>query len=137
MLVDIGIHAPGIGVKESAVAGGKLLRHALRHGPETKRALLLVIVHPALARARRAGASRNRLRRRAAGGKNFSHLAAYGAPRQVHLPEPVLRRNITLGKEEVLKTGGGDMRDALRVPQDGDRRLQARERDRAIELRQR
>src|SRR5262249_20454513 len=69
--------------------------------------------------------------------EDLRHLAAHRAPRQIHLPKPVLRRDITLGKKEVRQVGCSEMGNAVRVANHRNRRLQAPESDRPIELRHR
>ena len=46
-------------------------------------------------------------------------------PPELHLPEPVLRRHVSLRKVEVVHGGGRDVRHAPRVAEDLDLRLQA------------
>ena len=47
--------------------------------------------------------------------EDFGQIAAGVAPQRVHLPQPVLRRDIALDEERVLLAGGPDMRHAQRV----------------------
>src|SRR5262249_12106512 len=63
VLLEIGVDALGVGLKESAIARGKLLHHPLRHGTQPHQPLLLVIVDPGLARAHGRRGTRYRLRR--------------------------------------------------------------------------
>src|SRR6185437_14704662 len=99
-------------------------------------ALLLVIVQPGLARTNGSSRARYRLTRRAGCGKNLRHLTANGATREVHLPQAVLRRHVTLGEEQVLQICRGDVRNAVRIAHDRNWRLQSSHADAAIELRQ-
>ena len=136
MLVNKSIYAFGVCLKERAVPRRKLLGHALGDHAQPHNALLLVIVHPRLARTHSGSRARNWLWRRAGRGKNLRHLPTHSATRKVHLPQAVLRRHIALGEEQIFQACCGNMRHAVRVSDDRDWRLQAGHDDCAIELRQ-
>ena len=136
MLVNESVYAFGVRLKKCAVARRELLRYALGHHAQAHGALLLVIVHPGLARTHSGRGARNRLRRRAGRGKNLRHLTAHRATRKVHLPQAVLRRHVALGEEQVFQLGRGNVRHAVRIAHHRDWRLQSSHADGAVELRQ-
>ena len=62
--------------------------------------------------------------------EHFGEFAARRAAQQVHLPQTVLRGRVTLREIEVCFVCGLYVRDAALVAPDGDRRMQALERQR-------
>ena len=136
MLANECVYALGVRLKKCAITRGELLRYALGHHAQAHGALLLVIVHPGLARTHSSSGARNRLRRRAGRRKNLRHLTAYRATREVHLPQAVLRRHVALGEEQVFELCCGNVRHAVRIADHRNGRLQSSHADGAIELRQ-
>ena len=54
-----------------------------------------------------------------AGAEHFSEFPGGVSTEDIHLPEAVLRGDKALGEDEVVKRGGVNMRDAVRVPLNG------------------
>ena len=71
------------------------------------------------------------------GAENHSQIAGGEAARHVHLPEPLLRGDVTLGEEEVVEVGRGDGRNAQRVASHHHRLGESGKLDGAVFLRQR
>ncbi len=57
--------------------------------------------------------------------EDLGQPAGADAPPELHLPEPILRVNEPLGKEQVVLVGGIDVGDSQRIAVDLDRLLQA------------
>ena len=71
-----------------------------------------------------------RIARDRGGSQNFGEAASAGAAPKVDLEEPVLRRDVTLGEEEVVDGGGVNMRDTPAVAQDFHLAIEAGDVDR-------
>src|SRR5262249_7154545 len=69
--------------------------------------------------------------------QNFGQFAFADTPPQVHLPQPILRRDEALGEEEIVLRLGVNVRDAPFVTQYADGLLQSVELDLAFGLRER
>ena len=118
MLVDVGIDPGGIGFKVSALSRIHAGHHAFRNLTQAENALLAIILDVLRA-------------------ENHGEIAGSEAPRHVHLPETVLRSDISLGKEEVAQVGSGDVRYAQRIVSDNYRSDESGQANGAISLRQR
>ena len=118
VLLDVGVHAGGIGLEVRALGHVHVGDSPLRDLPQAEDALLAIdldVLRP----------------------QNRGQVAGSVAPGHVHLPQPVLRGDVTLRKEQVGQVGGGDVGNAERVVGHDDRACQAGKMDRAIHLRQR
>ena len=68
--------------------------------------------------------------------QNGGQVAGSVAPGHVHLPQPVLGGDVTLGKKQVWQVGGGDVGNPECVVGHDDRARQAGKANRAVHLRQ-
>ena len=118
MRPDEGIHPARIIVEVSPVAVIEARGQPLRRRAHGQHPLHAVVLHQLRA-------------------QNLRRLAACHAASHIHLPEPVLRGHIALGKEQIVEIGRLNVRDAMLVSPHHDRRGQARRRNAAVELRQR
>ena len=80
---------------------------------------------------------RNRSCGVAAGAENFGEAPVADPPLELHLPQPILGVDVAEAEERVAFRGREDVRDRVRVADDLDRRRDARDRDDAVEGRQR
>ena len=68
--------------------------------------------------------------------QDLRHLPAGKAAGDVELPQPVLRRHVALGKQQVTHVLRPDVRHSLRVAQHAHRRAESGQPDASIQLRQ-
>ncbi len=71
------------------------------------------------------------------GAHDFGQLAVGAAAQAVHLPQAILRGDVSLSDEEVVLRGGIDVGHAVGVAADGDGRGKAGQMHVAVELGQR
>ncbi len=102
MLRDEKIHAARVIVKASAVGGGQVGVDAPGRIPDLQNPLRPVVLE---------------LR----GAEDLRQLAIGVAAKEVHLPEPVLRRHVALRHKEIVLSRRVDVRHAVRVAADGHR----------------
>ena len=69
--------------------------------------------------------------------EKFGYFTRSHAAGHVHLPQAVLRRNVTLRLEQVVKICGFDVRNSMAVAADCDRSGETRQMNLAIQLRKR
>jgi hypothetical protein len=67
--------------------------------------------------------------------KHFCQLTGGVAASHVHLPQAILCRHVALGKKQIFKRCGRDIRDTLGIAGHCDRGLQAREGETPVNLR--
>ena len=114
---DGGVHSARVDLQPVALIGGQDGDGAVGGGAQLQAALQAVVIQQ--------GAAKN-------GGK----LAGGVAAQQVHLPQAVLGGDEALGKDEVVHGGGADVGHAAGVAFHRDRRGEAVDGERAVELRQ-
>src|SRR5215471_961123 len=135
-LLHVRIHSAGIVLEKFPITGWQLLRHSFSHGSKPQDSLLLVKIEPGHSAARRSGKSgwggRGSTRCR----QNFRQLAPRETPCHIHLPEPVLRCDVTLREEKVIQTGYRYMWNAVFIAYDVYGSLQTGNSKRAVKLRQ-
>ena len=107
MRADVGIHSARISFEEGAVARARHAERFLRGRPQAQNSLLAIQLERVLA-------------------QNLREFAAAEAAHHVHLPQAVLRRDISLGEEKVFQRRRFDGRHAVAVARHGDRRGEAR-----------
>ena len=115
VVLDIGVHAVDIALEEGARGGVELQRVAVAIAPQAQHA------HADVA-GQRIGAE---------GGRQFT---APGGAKQLHLHQPVLRRDEALGAQQVGRVGREDVGNAEFVAQHLDRRREAGQLQVAIHL---
>jgi hypothetical protein len=109
------IDAAGVIVEATAAVGGLVVVNALGGEANLEDALRFVVLDER-------------------GAHDFSERAVGVASRCVHLPQAILRGDVTLGDEEVVLRGGVNVRHAVCVAANGDRRGQAGEMHVTVEL---
>ena len=118
VLRDVSVHPGGIGFEVGALGHAHVGHVSLRDLSQAKDAMLAIkldVLRP----------------------QNGGQIAGSVAPGHVHLPQPVLRGDVALGKKQVWQVSGGDVGNAERVVGHSDGPSQAGKVDRAIHLRQR
>ncbi len=118
MLVDEMIHAACVGFKETACRRIDEAEIAFGGAAESECAELLIDIE-------------------CGGTEDFGELTATDATQQIHLPEAVLRDDITLGLGHVFDGTCANVRHAPMIALDDHVFLQARQINVAVELRQR
>lgn len=74
--------------------------------------------------------------RNEAGAENFGELAGGVAAEGIHLPEAVLRGDEALGEDEVIESGGMDVRDTVGIALNGDGSREAGDGEGSVDLRE-
>src|SRR3954466_12547932 len=118
MLINESVHASGVCVGERAVAIIQALGGIFGHMPQLQRPVRYVRLERAFA-------------------EDFCKFTGSVATGEIHLPEAILRGDVTLRKEEVMQRGSRDVGNALRVTYHVDGSAEAGDFDRAVELRER
>src|ERR1017187_2336915 len=96
VLRDVSVHPGGIGFEVGALGHVHVGRVSLRNLSQAKDAMLAIELDVLRS-------------------QNGGQVAGSVAPGHVHLPQPVLRGDVTLSKEQIWQVGGDDVGDPERV----------------------
>jgi len=110
------IHPPRVRLKVRTIAGARHLQRFPRRRPQSQNALLTVDLQRVFA-------------------QNFGKFSAPETPHNIHLPKPVLSRDVALGEEQVFQCRSLDGRNAVAVSRYFHRRRKAVRLNTSVKLR--
>src|SRR5713226_9045169 len=113
--VDVRIDAARISLEAGAVLLGRNLNRFARRRSQAQDSLLAIVLEKAFP-------------------QNFREFARSEAAHGIHLPQPVLRRYVSLRKKEIVKSRRVDGRNAVRIPCYLDPRRESRNLHSAVQL---
>jgi hypothetical protein len=99
MRIEKRIHSASVSVKISPVARGDTLLRRFSREPQPQNPLLAIHFHGGFA-------------------NHFRKFSGSGAPHHVHLPQPVLRGHVPLGKKQILERGRLNRRHPVLIAHD-------------------
>ena len=112
------IHAEGVLFEAMSIRIRKAAIHPLRNIAELKNTLAFIVLDEGRT-------------------ENLCKFSGRVPPQHVHLPEPVLGRDVALRQQQVVLAGSFDMRHSMSIPPDGNRRAKTGQLQIAVDHRQR